>query len=164
MTWNSAVRRASRGGWFFADPDQGRPVAEEHFPSGWRIAPPTAGSGSITGSSGPVPRLRASSSRSAILKVRYKQTVLGIAWTMIQPLVAAVIFTIVFGRLAGLESDGLPYAVYVFSGLVLWSYFFTIARVRRSEPRSEPRPRDEDVLPGARRPGRIRPARASSTC
>ena len=57
------------------------------------------------------------------LKVRYKQTLLGVAWTVIQPLFAAVIFTLVFGRLAGLESDGLPYAVYVFSGLVLWSYF-----------------------------------------
>jgi lipopolysaccharide transport system permease protein len=57
------------------------------------------------------------------LKVRYKQTVFGVAWVLIQPLVAAIIFTVVFGRLAGLPSEGLPYAVFVYSGLVLWSYF-----------------------------------------
>ncbi len=57
------------------------------------------------------------------LKVRYKQTVLGLAWAIIQPLVAVAIFTVVFGRLAGLPSDGVPYAVFVYSGLVLWSYF-----------------------------------------
>lgn len=57
------------------------------------------------------------------LKIRYKQTLFGIAWVVLQPLVAAVIFTIVFGRLAGLPSDGIPYAVFVFSGLVLWGFF-----------------------------------------
>lgn len=57
------------------------------------------------------------------LKVRYKQTVFGVAWVIIQPLAAVVIFTVVFGRLAGLPSEGLPYAVFVYSGLVLWAYF-----------------------------------------
>ncbi len=57
------------------------------------------------------------------LKVRYKQTAIGIAWVVVQPLAAAAIFTIVFGRLAGLPSEGLPYAVFVYSGLVLWAYF-----------------------------------------
>lgn len=57
------------------------------------------------------------------LKVRYKQTAIGIAWVVVQPLAAATIFTIVFGRLAGLPSEGLPYAVFVYSGLVLWAYF-----------------------------------------
>ena len=57
------------------------------------------------------------------VRVRYKQTVLGVAWVVIQPLVAAAIFTVVFGRLAALPSDGLPYAVFVYSGLVVWSYF-----------------------------------------
>ena len=56
------------------------------------------------------------------LKLRYKQTAFGIAWAIIQPLGAAVIFTIVFGRLAGLPSDGLPYAVFVFAGMIAWSY------------------------------------------
>jgi lipopolysaccharide transport system permease protein len=57
------------------------------------------------------------------LRVRYKQTVLGVAWAVLQPLVAAAIFTIVLGRLAGVPSDGLPYAVFVYSGLVIWTYF-----------------------------------------
>jgi len=57
------------------------------------------------------------------LKVRYKQTLLGATWVVIQPLATAVIFTIVFGRLAGLPSESLPYAIFAFSGLVLWSFF-----------------------------------------
>lgn len=57
------------------------------------------------------------------VKVRYKQTILGVAWVVIQPLLAAAIFTVVFGRLAGLDSDGLPYAVFVYSGVILWGYF-----------------------------------------
>jgi lipopolysaccharide transport system permease protein len=57
------------------------------------------------------------------LKVRYTQTALGIAWVVIQPLAAGVIFTVIFGRLADVPSDGLPYAVFVYSGLVLWGYF-----------------------------------------
>jgi lipopolysaccharide transport system permease protein len=57
------------------------------------------------------------------VKVRYKQTVLGVAWVVVQPVAAAVIFTIVFGRLARVPSEGLPYAVFVYSGLVLWGYF-----------------------------------------
>jgi len=57
------------------------------------------------------------------LRVRYKQTLLGVAWAVLQPLVAAAIFTIVLGRLAGVPSDGLPYAVFVYSGLVIWTYF-----------------------------------------
>ncbi len=57
------------------------------------------------------------------LQVRYKQTVLGFAWVIVQPLVAVAIFTVVFGRLADLPSEGLPYAVFVYSGLVLWGYF-----------------------------------------
>jgi lipopolysaccharide transport system permease protein len=56
------------------------------------------------------------------LKLRYKQTAFGVAWAIIQPLGAAAIFTIVFGRLAGLPSDGLPYAVFVFAGMIAWSY------------------------------------------
>lgn len=57
------------------------------------------------------------------LRVRYKQTALGVAWAVLQPLVAAAIFTVVLGRLAGVPSDGLPYAVFVYSGLVVWTYF-----------------------------------------
>lgn len=57
------------------------------------------------------------------LKVRYKQTLLGVAWAVIQPLTAMIIFTIIFGRLAGLPSDGYPYPVFVFVGLLPWTFF-----------------------------------------
>lgn len=57
------------------------------------------------------------------IKVRYKQTAIGIAWVVLQPLMNMAIFTIVFGRLARLPSDGLPYPVFYFSALVPWAYF-----------------------------------------
>lgn len=57
------------------------------------------------------------------IKVRYKQTVLGIAWAVIQPLTAMMIFTVIFGRLAKIPSDGFPYPVFVFSGLLAWNFF-----------------------------------------
>jgi lipopolysaccharide transport system permease protein len=59
------------------------------------------------------------------LKVRYRQTLLGVAWALLQPLAGLVIFTFVFGRLAKLPSDGLPYAVFVYPAMCLWSYFST---------------------------------------
>lgn len=57
------------------------------------------------------------------VKLRYKQTGLGITWVILQPLVAALIFTIMFGRFAKLPSDGHPYIVFVFSGVLIWNYF-----------------------------------------
>jgi len=57
------------------------------------------------------------------LKVRYRQTVLGLAWILLQPLVSLILFTVIFGRLAKLPSDGLPYQVFVVSGLVIWTFF-----------------------------------------
>jgi lipopolysaccharide transport system permease protein len=57
------------------------------------------------------------------LKVRYKQTVLGVAWAIIQPVTAMIIFSVIFGRLAGLPSDGYPYPVFVFAGLLPWTFF-----------------------------------------
>lgn len=57
------------------------------------------------------------------IKVRYKQTVLGVAWAVIQPVLTMVIFTIVFGRFARIPSDGVPYAVFVFAGLLPWTFF-----------------------------------------
>ena len=59
------------------------------------------------------------------IKVRYKQTVLGIAWAVLQPLVTMLIFSIIFGRLAKIPSDGLPYPLFVFSGLIAWTFFST---------------------------------------
>lgn len=55
--------------------------------------------------------------------VRYKQTVLGAAWAILQPLTAMLIFTIIFGRLAKIPSDELPYPVFAYSGLLIWTYF-----------------------------------------
>lgn len=57
------------------------------------------------------------------IKVRYKQTVLGVAWVVLQPLLGMVVFTIIFGHLAKLPSDGLPYAVFVLAGLLPWTFF-----------------------------------------
>jgi len=59
------------------------------------------------------------------VKVRYKQTVIGVAWVVIQPLLTMGVFTLFFGRLAKLPSDGLPYPVFYFSALVPWTYFAT---------------------------------------
>src|SRR5689334_4031155 len=57
------------------------------------------------------------------LKVRYKQTVLGIAWGVLQPLVTVIIFTVIFGRLAGLPSEGVPYPVFALAALLPWQLF-----------------------------------------
>ena len=57
------------------------------------------------------------------LKLRYKQTILGAAWAILQPLLAMAVFTVVFGRLARLPSDGLPYPVFALAALVPWTYF-----------------------------------------
>jgi lipopolysaccharide transport system permease protein len=57
------------------------------------------------------------------VKLRYKQTVLGVIWVVIQPLVAALIFTLMFGRFAKLPSDGHPYLLFVFAGVAVWNYF-----------------------------------------
>lgn len=57
------------------------------------------------------------------IKVRYKQTVLGIAWAVFQPLFTMIIFTVFFGNLAKIPSDGVPYPIFVYSGLLFWTYF-----------------------------------------
>lgn len=59
------------------------------------------------------------------VKVRYRQTLLGGAWAVIQPLVAMLIFTVVFHRLAGVNSDGAPYPLFAFAGLAPWTFFST---------------------------------------
>jgi len=57
------------------------------------------------------------------IKVRYKQTALGAAWAIIQPLCNMLIFTLFFGRLAKMPSDGIPYPVFSLAGLVPWTFF-----------------------------------------
>src|SRR5262250_656992 len=59
------------------------------------------------------------------VKVRYKQTVVGVLWVVLQPLMTMGVFTIFFGRLAKLPSEGLPYPVFYFPALVPWAYFAT---------------------------------------
>jgi homopolymeric O-antigen transport system permease protein len=61
------------------------------------------------------------------VKVRYKQTVLGIGWSVLQPFLTMVVFTIFFGRLAKVPSDGVPYPVFSLAALVPWTYFATAA-------------------------------------
>lgn len=57
------------------------------------------------------------------LKVRYKQTLLGASWAIIQPLIAMIVFTYFFGKLARVPTDGVPYPVFFYTGLLLWTYF-----------------------------------------
>ncbi|HSI54476.1 MAG: ABC transporter permease [Ramlibacter sp.] len=59
------------------------------------------------------------------VKVRYKQTVLGAAWAIIRPFTAMVIFSVVFGQLAKMPSDGHPYPVFVYAALLPWTFFAT---------------------------------------
>jgi len=57
------------------------------------------------------------------LKVRYKQTLLGIIWVLLQPLLMTIIFTLILGRLAKVPSDNVPYPLFAYSGLMLWTFF-----------------------------------------
>ena len=57
------------------------------------------------------------------VKVRYKQTVLGVAWAVLQPLASMLIFALIFGRLAGMPSDGVPYPIFALAALVPWTLF-----------------------------------------
>jgi len=57
------------------------------------------------------------------VKVRYKQTVLGAAWAIIQPFFTMVVFSLFFGRLGGIPSDGIPYPIFSYAALVPWTFF-----------------------------------------
>ena len=59
------------------------------------------------------------------LLVRYKQTVFGVLWAVLRPLLTMVIFVVIFGRVAGLPSDGVPYALLVLGGMLPWQFFAT---------------------------------------
>ena len=59
------------------------------------------------------------------IKLRYKQTIFGIAWAILQPFIAMVVFSIVFGKLARMPSDDIPYPIFVYAGLLLWTVFST---------------------------------------
>lgn len=57
------------------------------------------------------------------LKVRYKQTILGVMWAVLQPFITMIVFTFVFGRIARLPSDGIPYPLFSYVGLLPWNFF-----------------------------------------
>jgi lipopolysaccharide transport system permease protein len=62
------------------------------------------------------------------LKARHAQSALGIGWAIVQPVVTTIIFTIVFGRLVGIPSDGAPYPLFALVGMVIWTYFSNAVR------------------------------------
>ena len=57
------------------------------------------------------------------VKIRYKQTLMGVSWAVIQPLLTMLIFSLFLGRLAGVPSDGIPYPIFSFAALVPWTFF-----------------------------------------
>ena len=59
------------------------------------------------------------------IKIRYRQTLLGALWAVLQPLIAMMIFTFIFNRLAGVKSDGPPYPLFALAGLAPWTFFST---------------------------------------
>ncbi len=59
------------------------------------------------------------------IKIRYKQTAIGAAWAVLQPLLTMIVFSLFFGRLAGIPSHGLPYPIFYYAALLPWTYFAT---------------------------------------
>lgn len=57
------------------------------------------------------------------IKAKYAQSILGVSWAIIQPLITTLVFTIIFGNLAKIDSDGIPYALFSFLGVLPWTYF-----------------------------------------
>src|SRR5262245_8509490 len=66
------------------------------------------------------------------LKVRYRQTLLGVLWVILQPMLTMAVFAVVLGRLVGVPSDGVPYPLFAYAGLLPW-LFFSSAVTTRSE-------------------------------
>jgi lipopolysaccharide transport system permease protein len=57
------------------------------------------------------------------LKVRYKQTILGIVWVILQPVMTMIVMSVVFGKMAGIPTDGIPYPIFAYSALLPWTFF-----------------------------------------
>ena len=66
------------------------------------------------------------------VKIRYKQTAIGAAWVLVQPLLQAAVFTVVFGKFAKFPSGNLPYPIFAFSGVLAWQYFSSALNVSSS--------------------------------
>ena len=58
------------------------------------------------------------------IKVKYKQTIVGVMWAVFQPLAVMVVFSLFFGKFAKMPSDGIPYPIFVYTGLLFWNLFF----------------------------------------
>ena len=72
------------------------------------------------------------------VKVRYKQTVLGAAWAILQPFLTMVVFSVFFGRLAKVPSDGIPYPVFAYTALLPWQLFAHALNESVSNRRNHP--------------------------
>ncbi len=87
------------------------------------------------------------------LLVRYKQTAIGVAWAVVRPLLTMVVFTLVFGKLAGLPSENVPYPVLVFAALLPWQLFATAFAESGQQPRQQCELDLQGLLPAPRHPG-----------
>ena len=81
------------------------------------------------------------------VKVRYKQTAIGAAWAVLSPLLTVLIFAVVFGRLAKIPSDGLPYSVFAFAGFLPWTYFAQALARGQHQPRRQRAPDHQGLFP-----------------
>ena len=90
------------------------------------------------------------------LKVRYRQAALGVAWAIIQPVFAVLIFTLVFGHFAKMPSDGIPYAVFAFAAVLPWTYFAEGSAPRQHGPRRGRRADPQGLFPAPHHPARER--------
>ena len=97
------------------------------------------------------------------IKVRYKQTVLGAAWAIIQPFMTMVVFSLFFGRLAGMPSDGIPYPIFTYAALVPWTFFANGLDQIVQQPGGQRQPDQEGLFPAAGRADLDRARRAWST-
>ena len=88
------------------------------------------------------------------ISVRYKQTVIGVAWALIQPFLNMLVMTVVFGKVAGLKSDGTsPYALMVFAGMLPWMFLQLGVDQCQPEHGREREPHLQGLLSPAHRPG-----------
>src|SRR3989304_10050312 len=93
------------------------------------------------------------------IKVRYKQTILGVLWVVLQPLVTMFIFTAFFGKLAKIPSGDLPYQLFVFIGLVFWTFFSSSVTMA-----SNSMVENSNIIKKVYFPREILPISASVTC
>jgi len=107
-------------------------VTSSGSPPDWRVN--AAGRSKVTGAWLSVWRSRELIGFFALrdIRVLYKQAALGVLWVLLQPVATVVIFTLVFSRLANIDSQGIPYPLFALVGMVVWSYF-SVATVRGSD-------------------------------